>query len=99
MAEPVLMYQGVIYDRAQETVGVTVFTRTGWLSACGQFVRLQVERHDYSGNHDLLEWPVGDQWHRTPEAALAAVAPKIRRMGERLLRQADELEAAGREAS
>lgn len=99
MSDRVLMYQGVIFDRAQETVGVTVFTRTGWLSPCGQFVTLQVKRNDYSGNHERLEWPVGDQWHRTPEAALAALAPKIRRLGERLIRQADELEAGGRVAS
>lgn len=97
MSERVVMYQGVIYDRAQATVGVGVFTRSAWLSSCGQFVTLQEERRDYSGTHETLTWPVGDQWHRTPAAAMAALAPKIRAIGRRLLAQADELEAAAGE--
>jgi hypothetical protein len=37
--------------------------------------------------------PLDHHWQETPAAALAVLAPKVRAIGERLLRQAAELEA------
>ena len=66
------------------------------LSKCGQFVQLQKRRLDDSGWETITE-TISDFWQPSQEEALAAVAPRLRQIGERLVRQADELEAAARE--
>ncbi len=63
------------------------------LSPCGQYLSVQRRRMDDSGWETTRE-EMSDYWQPTREQALAAVAPLLRRIGERLIRQADELAQA-----
>jgi hypothetical protein len=63
------------------------------LSPCGQYLSVQRRRMDDSGWETTRE-EMSDYWQPTREQALAAVAPRLRAIGERLIRQADELEQA-----
>jgi hypothetical protein len=63
------------------------------LSPCGQYLSVQRRRMDDSGWETTRE-EMSDYWQPTREQALAAVAPRLRAIGERLIRQADELERA-----
>ena len=71
------------------------FHSSMYLSPCGQFVELQRERLDKQGWETLRE-SLSQYWQPTKEQALAVVAPRLRAIGERLIRQADELEQAAR---
>jgi hypothetical protein len=66
------------------------------LSPCGQYVQLQRRRLDDQGWETVRE-TISHYWQPTQEQALAVVAPRLRAIGERLIRQADELEHAARE--
>jgi hypothetical protein len=68
------------------------------LSACGQYVQLQRRRLDDSGWETVRE-TVSNYWQPTRTQALAVLAPRLRQIGERLIRQAHELERAAREES
>jgi hypothetical protein len=63
------------------------------LSPCGQFVQVQRRRMDDQGWETVRE-SISKYWQPTQAQALAEVAPRLRQIGERLIRQADELEAA-----
>lgn len=66
------------------------------LSDCGQFVQLQRRRLDDQGWETIRE-TISEYWQPTQAHALAIVAPRLRAVGERLIRQADELEQAARD--
>lgn len=72
------------------------FHSSMYLSQCGQFVELQRRRLDDQGWETIRE-SLTDYWQPTKEQALAVVAPRLRAIGERLIRQADELEQAARD--
>lgn len=63
------------------------------LSPCGQYLSVQRRRIDDSGWETTRE-EMSDYWQPTREQALAAVAPRLRAIGERLIEQALELERA-----
>lgn len=84
------LYIGLIYDRATLETGIGVYTTSGYVSACGQFVE---QYRDMGWKLEPVRHPLDHHWQETPAAALAVLAPKVRAIGERLLRQAAELEA------
>lgn len=90
MSDRQTLYIGVIHDRANAETGIGVFTTSGCLSACGQYVE---QYSDFAGKTQTVRHPLDHHWQETPAKALAMLAGKVRRIGERLLRQADELEA------
>jgi hypothetical protein len=59
----------------------------------GQYLSVQRRRMDDSGWETTRE-EMSDYWQPTREQALAAVAPRLRAIGERLIEQALELERA-----
>ena len=61
------------------------------LSQCGQYVEAERRRLDDQG-WETIRQSLSPYWQPTQEQALAAVAPRLRAIGERLIRQADELE-------
>ena len=61
------------------------------LSDCGKYLEHTARRMDDSG-WEATRHEVNDYWQPTKEAALAAVAPRLRQIGERLIRQANEIE-------
>lgn len=63
------------------------------LSPCGQYVEVRRMRTDQQG-WETIRQDVNEYWQPTKEQALAVVAPRLRAIGERLIRQADELEQA-----
>jgi hypothetical protein len=63
------------------------------LSPCGQYLSVQRRRMDDSGWETTRE-EMSHYWQPTREQALAAVAPRLRAIGERLIEQALELERA-----
>ena len=84
------LYIGLIQDRANAESGIGVYTTSGYLSACGNFVE---QYRDMGWKLEPVRHPLDHHWQETPAAALAVLAPKVRAIGERLLRQAAELEA------
>jgi hypothetical protein len=84
------LYIGQIHDRANAESGIGVYTTSGYLSACGNFVE---QFRDFGWKTEPVRHPLDHHWQETPEAALAVLAPKVRAIGERLIRQAAELEA------
>lgn len=91
MSDRKKLYIGVIHDRANAQSGIGTYTTSGFVSDCGKFVE---QSQDWGWKTEPVRHPLDHRWHETPEAALAALAPKVRAIGERLMRQADELEAA-----
>ncbi len=71
------------------------FCSTMHLSPCGEYVQLQRRRLDDQGWETLRE-SMSHYWQPTQEQALSVVAPRLRAIGERLIRQADELEENAR---
>ena len=63
------------------------------LSPCGEYVQVQRRRIDDQG-WDFHQESISDYWQPTEEQALAAVAPRLRAIGHRLIEQALELERA-----
>ena len=84
------LYIGRIHDRANAESGIGVYTTSGTLSECGHFVE---QYSDFAGKTQTVRHPLDHHWQETPAKALSVLAAKVRRIGERLLRQADELEA------
>ena len=66
------------------------------LSPCGQYVQLKRRRLDDSG-WEFVREDMNRYWQPTKAQAMAAVAPRLRQIGERLIRQADEIEAEARQ--
>ena len=90
MIERKQLYIGQIHDRANAESGIGVYTTSGYLSACGQFVE---QCRDMGWKLEPVRHPLDHHWQETPAAALAVLAPRVRAIGERLIRQAAELEA------
>lgn len=66
------------------------------LSPCGQYVGYRRRSLDDQGWESHRE-ELSQYWQPTRALALAAAAPLLRRIGERLIRQAEELEQAARD--
>lgn len=90
-----LVHLGVIHDRANAQSGIGVYTVSGYVN--GNSVERRVSRLGKECAESRLD-PLTEHWQDTPEKALAMLAPRIRAIGERLLRQADELEENARPA-
>jgi hypothetical protein len=84
------LYVGLIHDRANAETGIGVYTMSGVLSTCGKFVE---QYRDMGWKLEPVRHPLDHHWQETPAKALAVLAGKVRTIGERLIRQADELEA------
>lgn len=65
------------------------------LSPCGKYVERQQRSLD-DRRWETHREDVSEYWQPTEDQALAAVAPRLRQIGERLIRQAQELEDAAR---
>ena len=63
------------------------------LSPCGKWVEARHQRLDKQG-WEVTRQEMNDYWQPTKELALAVVAPRLRQIGETLIRQAEELEQA-----
>ena len=92
MSDRQRLYHAHISERASETEGMGIWTTFGELTECGQWVE---QRFTYAdARQETVRHAVGEYWASTPEKAMAAKAAKIRAIGQRLIRQADELEQA-----
>lgn len=96
MDERKRLYIAHINERATSESGIGIFTTWGHLTECGRYVE---QNHAYRPDKppQIVLNPIDDYWRETPAAAMAAKAAKIRAIGERLIRQADELEEAARQ--
>jgi hypothetical protein len=100
MSERPTMYRGFVGFQSLSLwypdAPAATFCTSMALSPCGQYVETQHRSMDdrrwETTRHELSEY-----WQPTQAKALAAVAPRLRQIGERLIRQADELEQAARE--
>ena len=90
MSERKELYIGLIHDRANAESGIGVYTTSGCLSRCGKYVE---QYRDLEWTTEPVRHPLDPHWQETPAKALAVLAGNVRKIGERLLRQADELEA------
>ena len=97
MSEPTIMYRAFFGFQGlsmwHPDSPVVHFHSQMTLSPCGQYLSVQRRRMDDSGWETTRE-EMSDYWQPTREQALAAVAPRLRAIGERLIRQADEIEQA-----
>ena len=74
----------------------SVYCTDGELSPCGTWIEIRTMSADKQ-RHETIRHEVGPLWQPTKEAAKAAIAEKLRAIGETLIRQADELIAANKE--
>ena len=74
----------------------SVYCTDGELSPCGQWIEIRTMSADKQ-RHETIRHEVGPLWQPTKEAAKAAIAEKLRAIGETLIRQADEIIAANKE--
>ena len=74
----------------------SVYCTDGELSTCGQWIEIRTISADKQ-RHETIRHEVGPLWQPTKEAAQAAIAEKLRAIGETLIRQADEIIAANKE--
>ena len=72
---------------------VPSFCSSMYLSDCGQYVYVQRRSLD-DRRWETIREDISRFWQPTEAQALAVVAPLLRQIGERLVRQADELEKA-----
>ena len=100
MSQPQVMYRGFIgfqwLSMWLPDSLVQQFFRPMDLSQNGQYVQVQRRRLDDQG-WEVVREEMSRYWQPTQAQAMAAVAPKLRQIGERMIRQADELEQAARE--
>ena len=68
------------------------------LSPCGNWVEATSRRPDGQG-WEVTRHEISDYWQPTKELALAVVAPRLRQIGETLIRQAAEIEKAAQPES
>ena len=100
MSEPQKMYHAHAYfgllhlGNPEQTP--SLFTTSMELTACGRYVQRTQKRMDQNG-YETVRFDVSDWWQPTPAKALAIVAPRLRQIAGRLMRQADELEQAALE--
>lgn len=81
----------VLMSLAHPDQPAQVFTTSMELTACGQYVQRTQKRLDQQG-YETVRFSVSDWWQPTEAKALAMAAPRLRQIGERLIRQAEELE-------
>ena len=97
MSEPQTMYRAFFSFHSLSAwhpdSPVPVFYSAMQLSPCGQFVEQRRRRLDDQGWETLRE-EMHQYWQPTQAKAGAAMAPRLRQMGQRLIRQAEELEQA-----
>lgn len=74
----------------------SVYCTDGELSPCGTWIEIRTMSADKQ-RHETIRHEVGPLWQPTKEAAKAAIAEKLRAIGETLIRQADEIIAANKE--
>jgi len=97
MSEPQKMYRGWF-----SFLGLSIYSPDSpvscgcacmELSPCGQYLYLQRRSMD-DRRWETTREDISDYWQPTEALALAKMAPRLRQIGERLIRQADELEQA-----
>ena len=97
MSEPQKMYHAHAYfgllNLGNPEQTPSLFTTSMELTACGRYVQRTQKRMDQNG-YETVRFDVSDWWQPTPAKALAVVAPRLRQIAGRLMRQADELEQA-----
>lgn len=95
MSEPQVMYRAFFnfgsLSMWHTDSPVPSFTCSMHLTPCGQYVELRRQRLDGQGYETIRE-DMNDYWKPTKAEALAVVAPRLRAIGERMIRQAHELE-------
>jgi len=100
MSEPQTMYRGFFSFNAlcmwSPDSPVPTFCSSMELSPCGQYVQVRRRRLDDSG-WEFFREDMSRYWQPTKAQAMAVVAPRLRQIGERLIRQADEIEAEARQ--
>jgi hypothetical protein len=87
------MYVAHLTERATLGEGMGVFTTWGVLTPCGEWVEQNFVYADPTRNN-VIRHKVDHHWGETQAVAMAAKADKIRAIAQRMLEQADELEAA-----
>ena len=97
MSEPQRYYQAHVYLGALSTWHpddpASVYCTDGELSPCGTWIEIRTMSADKQ-RHQTIRHELGPLWQPTKELALAVVAPRLRQIGETLIRQATELEKA-----
>ena len=97
MSEPTTMYRASVYFGSlslwHPDTPVNVLFSTMQLSACGRYVQRTQQKLDRQGWETIQE-DVNEYWQPTEEGAAAAIAPRLRQIGYRLILQAEELEEA-----
>lgn len=88
-------YIAHLTERATLGEGMGIFTTWGLLTPCGQWVEQNFQFADPTRNH-VVRHKVDHHWGETPAAAMAAKAGKIRAIAQKMLEQADELEASAK---
>ena len=71
----------------------SAFCSSMTLSPCGKYVE-STHRSLDKRRWETTREDISEYWQPTQAKAMAAVAPRLRQIGERLIRQADELEQA-----
>ena len=71
----------------------SAFCSSMTLSPCGKYVE-STHRSLDKRRWETTREEVSEYWQPTQVQAMAAVAPRLRQIGERLIRQAEELEQA-----
>ena len=89
------MYVAHLTERATLGEGMGVFTTWGVLTPCGEWVEQHFKFGD-PNRDNIVRHKVDDHWSESQAVAMAAKADKIRAIAQRMLEQADELEAAAK---
>ena len=97
MSEPQRYYQAHVYFGGLSVwhtdSAASVYCTDGELSPCGQWIEIRTMSADKQ-RHETIRHEVGPLWQPTKAAAQAAIAEKLRAIGETLIRQAADLEKA-----
>ena len=92
MSEPgQKMYFAHLTERATIGDGMGLFTTSGEVTLCGQWVE---QRFTFADPHrnNVIRHRLDRYWGETPEEAMAAQVDKIRAIARRMLEQADQIE-------
>ena len=92
MSEPERAYIAHLTERAEDT-GMGIWTTYGHVTPCGQWVEQTFTFADPT-RANVIRHKLDRHWQPTPELAMAQKADRIRHLAQRMLEQADKLEAA-----
>jgi hypothetical protein len=92
MSEPQRAYIAHLTERAEET-GMGIYTVYGHVTPCGEWVEQKFTFLD-PDKSQVIRHKRDRHWQPTPELAMAQKADRIRHLAQRMLEQADKLEAA-----